>query len=218
MQKRNGVGWVTMTFILMSDQIGYGVLCVPEAYRRLGYVGASTTILLLFAVTTYTGLLLSRIRKERPDITSYKKLFVYVFSNKVASTYASACVSLFLFAVICSSVMVQANAWNSFFPDTCSFRWILLASLTTALVLQFRTIPQIGIASCVNCIGLFLFNILILYSFATYVLQGSRKPGRKVPFPSDGVEGLVAIFDLLFSFAGHIVYFELMQEMSHPDE
>jgi amino acid permease len=207
-----------MACILMSDQLGYGVLCVPSAYRQLGYVGASVAILLLSAITTYTGLLLTRIRTERPDITSYKQLFGYVFNHPLASMYASACVSLFLFAVICSSVLVQANAWNTFFPKTCSFRWVLLASATTAVLLQIRTIPKIGLVSVANCVCLMIFNVYLLYSFATYIQSGTHKAGRKVPFPSDSVEAWVAVFDILFSFAGHVVFLELMQEMSNPDE
>lgn len=218
MDSKKGVGWVTMSFILMSDQIGYGVLVVPSAYRQLGYIGASAAILFLSVITTYTGLLLCRVRREKPNITSYKQLFREVFGNGWASGYASACVALFLFSVICSSLVVQAQAWNSFFPQTCFSRWIALAALATIVALQVRTVPRIGLISYANCIGLAIFNIYLLYSLASSVLQGNSKAGRKVPFPSDGVEAWVSVFDLVFSFAGHVVYFEMMQEMATPEE
>lgn len=218
MDSKTGVGWVTMSFILMSDQIGYGVLVVPSAYRQLGYVGASVAILVISAITTYTGLLLCRIRREKPNITSYKLLFREVFTNGWASTYAAAAVSLFLFAVICSSLVVQAQAWNSFYPHTCISGWVALAALITAFALQVRTIPRIGFVSFANCIGLAAFNIYLLYTLASSVIHGKNKTGRKVPFPSDGVEAWVSVFNLLFSFAGHVVYFEMMQEMSTPDQ
>lgn len=218
MDAKRGLGWVTMSFILMSDQIGYGVLVVPSAYRQLGYIGASVAILVLSAITTYTGLLLCRIRRAKPTITSYKLLFGEVFANKWASAYASVAVALFLFAVICSSLVVQAQAWNSFYPSTCFSGWVALAAVVTAFVLQVRTMPRIGILSYANCLGLAIFNVYLLYNLASSVMQGKNKTGRKVPFPSDGVEAWVSVFNLLFSFAGHAVYFEMMQEMSTPDQ
>jgi Transmembrane amino acid transporter protein len=85
------VGWLTMSFVLMSDQIGYGILSLPKAYANLGYLGGSFAVLLLGALTTYTGLLLVRIRRDNPKMTSYRQLFRETFSPTVGA-YASVCV------------------------------------------------------------------------------------------------------------------------------
>jgi hypothetical protein len=85
------VGWLTMSFVLMSDQIGYGILSLPKAYANLGYLGGSFAVLILGGLTTYTGLLLVRIRRDNPKMTSYRQLFGETFSPTVGA-YASVCV------------------------------------------------------------------------------------------------------------------------------
>jgi Transmembrane amino acid transporter protein len=85
------VGWMTMSFVLMSDQIGYGILSLPKAYANLGYIGGSCTVLLLGALTTYTGLLLAKIKHSNPHMKSYRQLFAETFSPTVG-LYAALCV------------------------------------------------------------------------------------------------------------------------------
>jgi amino acid permease len=218
MRAGENVGWVTMAFVLMSGQIGHGVLCVPSAYREMGYVGATLAILLLSAATTYTGLLLARIRKDRPDIASYQQLFTLAFSSPAVGQCAACCVNLFLFAAICSSVLVQAEAWSGIFPAGCSLRWIAVAAASSTLLLQVRTLSGIGVLSIANCAMLVGLNGVLLGSLFSRASSGSKQAGPRVPFPAEGVAAWVSLLDLLFSFAGHAVFFELMQEMATPDE
>lgn len=76
----------------MSDQIGYGILFLPNAYSKLGYIGGTLSILVLSGFTTYTGHLLVTLRKADPRITSYRTLFRLNFSDAIAG-YAEACVT-----------------------------------------------------------------------------------------------------------------------------
>lgn len=207
-----------MAFILMSDQIGYGILCVPAAYRQLGYIGGTAAILLLSAITTYTGLLITRMRKDNPTLSTYDQLFAHAFHSRTVGTYVSCCVYLFLFSVICSSVIVQADAWNGMFGSKCTSQWVAVTALVTLIVLQVRTLPNIATLSVINFCTIIILNVFMLYSFTSYILSGTLKAGSKVLFPTDSVEASVSILDILFSFAGHVVYLELMQEMGNPDE
>lgn len=201
----------------MSDQIGYGILAMPSIYRRLGYVGATLAIVVLSASTTYTGLLLARIRKNRPEIDSYRALFTHFF-NRRFGTFAHGFCNIFLFFVICGSVLVQAEAWSNLFPSTCYIRWIVAAALASLVLFQVRSLPNVGKLSILNCVLVLVPNAIMLCSFTTYISNGVKKKGVVVPFPEDTVECWVAILDLLFAFAGHVVFFELMQEMANPEE
>lgn len=206
-----------MACLLMSDQIGYGILAMPSVYRRLGYVGATVSILILSAVTTYTGILLTRIRSIRPEIDSYRALFTHFFNKKFGTVAYFFC-NVFLFFVICGSVLVQAEAWSTLFPSTCYIRWIIAAAFASLVLVQIRTLPNIGKLSIFNCILILVPNAIMLYNFTMYVSKGEKKRGMFVPFPEDLVECWVAVLDLLFSFAGHVVFFELMREMANPEE
>lgn len=207
-----------MAFILMSKQIGFGILSVPTAYRQLGYVGGTATILLLSATTTYTGHLITRMRKDNPTLSTYDQLFAHAFHSRTIGTYVSCCVHVFLFSVICRSVLIQADAWNRIFDSSCTTEWVAVTALVTLIVLQIRTIRNIGILSIINFCTIMLLNVFLMYSFSSYILSGSHKAGSKVLFPTDGGEASVSILDILFSFAGHCIYLELMQEMLNPDE
>lgn len=85
------VGWVFIAFMLMSDQIGYGILCMPKVYTKLGYIGGTIAVLAISSLTTYTGLLLAKIHREYPDINSYERLFSRTFSAPFGK-YAAFCI------------------------------------------------------------------------------------------------------------------------------
>lgn len=61
-------------------------------------------------------------------------------------------------------------------------------------------------------------NIIMLVSFVMYIKDGTRHAGPKVAWADSSVDVGVAVLDILFSFAGHVVFFELMHSMTNPDE
>lgn len=125
---------------------------------------------------------------------------------------------LLLFFIVTSSVLVQAQSWNAIFPTTCSLYWVGAACITSILVLQLRTAPNIGALSIINVAAVLVPNIIMIVSFFLYILNGSKKSGPVTPWGSDTVDAFVALLDLVFAFSGHVVFFELMQEMEEPEE
>lgn len=58
----------------------------------------------------------------------------------------------------------------------------------------------------------------MIVSFVLYTKDGTRHAGPKTAWATSSIDVGVAVLDILFSFAGHVVFFELMQSMISPEE
>jgi amino acid permease len=115
-------------------------------------------------------------------------------------------------------VLVQAEAWKAMFPSKCSLVWVVVAAVSSFVVLQLRAIPNIGFVSIANVITVLVPNAIMLVSFVSYIRKGTKKAGKIVPWPPRTLDAFVSIPDIVFAFSGHVVFLELMEEMTNPEE
>jgi choline-glycine betaine transporter len=104
------------------------------------------------------------------------------------------------------------------FPSKCSLIWVVVAAVSSFVVLQLRAIPNIGVVSIVNVLTVLVPNIIMIASFFVYIRQGTRKAGKRVAWPPRTLDAFVSIPDIVFAFSGHVVFLELMEEMTNPEE
>lgn len=114
--------------------------------------------------------------------------------------------------------MVQADSWNAVFPTTCNLIWIGVAAVSSCCILQIRSMPNIGLVSIVSVLLITVPNVIVLFDLNRSITTGIRAPAATQMFGTSVVESFVAILDLVFAFAGHVVFFELMLEMKNPDD
>uniref|UniRef100_A0A7S3ECS7 Amino acid transporter transmembrane domain-containing protein n=1 Tax=Rhodosorus marinus TaxID=101924 RepID=A0A7S3ECS7_9RHOD len=210
------VPWILMTFIMTAEVIGNGVLSLPRAYARLGWIPAQLVLFGLYVITTHTGMLLFRQRNGQPQCRSYPALFLKIF-GKAAYVYATLLVYLLLFMYAAAGVLVQATAWEAALPGLSLNYWIIIAAGISWLVLQIRSMKNVGFLSIIGVITIFIPIILSIVSIAGMVNSGSFERGEQVLFGNSFYEAVVAATDIIYAFAGHVVFLELMGQMRNPN-
>lgn len=206
------VPWLLMTAIMTSEVVGNGVLALPRAFARLGWIPAQLTLLILFVVTTHTGVLIYRIKAAYPELRSYPHLFARVF-GKAGYRYASVVVYLVLFMYTSAAVLVQAKSWEAAIPTLSLTEWVFITSAISWVVLQFRTMKNVGVLCVFGIVTIIIPVVLSTFALGNMVSSGAFPRGPHVLFGDNFGEGVVAVMDMLYAFAGHVVFFELLTQM-----
>lgn len=212
------VNWKVLALILTGDLLGTGLLTVPHAYAQLGWVPATCAITALFLLTTYTGVRLYSLRT--PGIASYTGLF-HSHLGSSGRLYAAFCVHALLFLFVAGSLQVAQSSWRALFPNVCGAVWVAVVGVVAWIALQARSMPAIGVLGGVAVISATVPVVVVVGVLREDVLRGARAPGETSLWFGGGTGGegggaVVALMDLLFAFAGHAVFFELMGEMVQP--
>ncbi|GAB0492612.1 hypothetical protein MMPV_003880 [Pyropia vietnamensis] len=212
------VDWKVLALILTGDLLGTGLLTVPHSYAQLGWVPATSAITALFILTTYTGVRLHSMRT--PKVSSYAGLF-HAHWGSPGRVYAAFCVHALLFLFVAGSLQVAQLSWRALFPNTCGAVWVAVVGVFAWIALQARSMPAIGVLGGVSVISAIVPVVVVVGVLREDVLRGFRAPGETSLWFGGGSGGegggpIVALMDLLFAFAGHAVFFELMGEMVQP--
>lgn len=212
------VDWKVLALILTGDLLGTGLLTVPNAYAQLGWVPATSAITALFFLTTYTGIRLHSLRA--PGISSYAGLF-HAHLGSAGRVYAAFCVHALLFMFVAGSLQVAQSSWRALFPNICGAVWVAVVGVVAWIALQARSMPAIGVLGGVSVVSAIVPVVVVIGVLREDVLRGTRAPGETSLWfggaaGGEGGGAMVSLMDLLFAFAGHAVFFELMGEMVQP--
>jgi hypothetical protein len=63
--------WYHTSALLLADIIGTGILSLPGAFAKLGFVGGTGLLLVSYFLNLYTGILLARMKLWFPAARSY---------------------------------------------------------------------------------------------------------------------------------------------------
>jgi len=204
------VNWQVLALILTGDLLGTGLLTVPHAYTQLGWIPATTAIVALFALTTYSGIRLFSLRL--PGVSSYAGLF-HAHLGPTGRAYAAFCVHALLFLFVAGSLQVAQASWRALFPSICGAVWVGVVGVVAWIALQARSMPAIGVLGGVAVVSAVVPTVMVIGVLRADVLGGARAPGDTSLWfggvrGAEGGGAVVALMDLLFAFAGHAVFLE----------
>mmetsp|Transcript_8135 Transcript_8135/g.12065 ORF Transcript_8135/g.12065 Transcript_8135/m.12065 type:complete len:478 (-) Transcript_8135:86-1519(-) len=214
------LGWILIAFLLVCDIIGSGVLSMPNAAATLGWFPFFFVNTVCVIIACCSGYLLWKLRqalRQTADVHSYPQAMKVIFGDK-ARMYANANVYPVLFLYVAAFCYTQGSSWYEIFKDESSLPlnfWLLVAGLVSILVIQYRSFEQMAL---VSTISLVLIMIPIFISFAVIAEQvtdtvnypvGPRVLFGSAPFD----ESIVATMDIVYSYSGAVVFFEIMSNM-----
>lgn len=210
--------WYMIVFLLLGDIIGTGVLELPVAVRKLGYVTGTVAIVFCALPNLYTGLLLVRLRNAYPRAVSYRDMAHEVLGPRWGLWVGA--LMYFSFAILLASyLLVLAKTLQGLFwklPTVCQPVWAAVAALALVPSNQLRTLNAVSITTVVGCITM----IITLVVCVLEALQRAKlaAPVGVVPHNSDssGWRYFEAFSGIVFAFSGQAIYLEMMAEMKEP--
>jgi amino acid permease len=159
------VGWIAAIVLLLKSQIGLGVLSVPAAFNTLGLAPGIILLLLVAAITTWTGYVIGTFKLNHPSVYGIDDAGQIMFGRIGREFLATAfCLYwLFVSGSAMLGVSIGLNAVST--HGTCTAVFVAVAAV---IGLAFASVRTLGRMSWLAWVG------------TTCVLVSSKSHGRQV--------------------------------------
>jgi amino acid permease len=206
--------------ILITIEVGIGILSLPSALLTLGLIPGIIAILGFGALTTYCGYILVQFYRRYPMVTNLVDCAQYVGGKPFE--YFLGVAFIFNLVLICASanitMSVALNTLSNHALCTVAFMafphvvcWALCLPRKLSFAAAFSWICTISIVASV-----------LIVMIALGVAGPNAPPGFDVSIKLVGkptfVEGVNALLNIAFAFAGNQSFVSVMAEMRNPQQ
>ena len=156
--------WYHSSLLLLADIVGSGILALSGAFSKMGWFFGFLLLILCCPLNMYTGILLARLRKHHPLVTTYGELGESLFGKKVG--YACyAILYIYIFFVLGEYMVVMSRSIQGVFYNTDMCRPVagILSCLILFISNQARTLRNIAFLSIVSFVTIFIVLTICLH-------------------------------------------------------
>lgn len=211
-------------FVLISNQVGLGILSLPSVMHILGVVPGCIIIVSVGFVATYTAYQLLQLYRKYPHCANivdmarevggqpFELIMGIALMFKICMTCASAAVTLSVgFNTISGHAM--CTAW--WIGVSCVLCWLLCLPRT------FKFVAHVGIPAAIS---IFVAILIVVISLALGQPRGAlltpdghilNKEIRIFGNP-DFKQGMRAFLNICYAYAGNVGYPSMFPEMKRP--
>lgn len=211
--------WWQSAAVVCGEIMGTGVLSLPYACARLGWVLGIGSSITFGCTAVYCGLLLSKCKNELfPDATSFADLAFYTGGRRF-STFTRGAILTGWACILPYYLVAAASALGSALPGAglCQWHWTVVLLVMMAFPLQLRTLHSISSLSLVSTFSIVVVLIILvpalLSSQPAVVTTQAGLPGEQTFLQSSASLG-----SFVFAYQGQSCFLEIMREMRASTE
>lgn len=212
--------WDTI-LVLITNQVGLGILSLPRVLHILGIVPGVIAIIGLGIVSTYTAYELLQFYRRHPHCVNMADMARVVGGLPFEIILG---IGLFINIILtCGSVTVTISvALNTITNHgMCTVGFAGIAALVCwALCLPrtFKFVSQVGIPSTISIIAAILIVMISLGVAAPQNAPPGFERNLRVVGNPTFAEGATAILGICYAYAGNIAFISYMAEMKDPSK
>ncbi|GAA5913732.1 hypothetical protein JCM6882_002328 [Rhodosporidiobolus microsporus] len=216
------VGWVGTAVILLKSQLGTGILSIPSTFRVLGIIPGLICMLVIAAMTTWTGLVSGRFKLRHPEVYSINDAGTLMF-GAAGGEIAGALTWLYQALSVGSGLLAFSTAFNAVtVHGTCTTVFTLVCTLLTILFASFRTLENVRWIGWVGLVS--IVSAILTITIAVGVNSRPAAAPQEGPLNLEIVlfgtpsfaEAMNAVGNLVFAFMGASLYLPIASEMADP--
>lgn len=214
------MGRKNTSFVLITNQVGIGILSLPGIIKTLGVVPGVIAIVGIGLLSTYTAYELLQFYRKYPTVLNVVDMARIVGGRPLEVIVAISLMINLIFT--CSSATVTLSiALNTMSEHAiCTAGWIGLSALfcwISCLPRTFKVVARAGIPATISILGAVL---IVMISLGFNDPQGAPPKGfdkeiQIIGYPTFR-EGLSACLNVCYAYAGNIGFVSYMAEMKDP--
>ena len=236
--------WYNSASILMAEVMGTGLLALPHAMSKLGWLLGLSSSLGFGVASTYSAVLLARVKNDfYPHAESYGDLADET-GGRAFGSFTRIAVLLTWSALLPYYMLACADSLHALAPGVSmqTWQWALVVAALLVVPLQLRTLHQVSFlclastAAVIGAIAIILITLLLQVAPAAVTAIPAAIPAGAAAIPEAvaalsphsprrwlpdfsrtsllSVLGHVSSF--VFAYQGHSVILEMMREMKDP--
>ncbi|CAN9095429.1 unnamed protein product [Alternaria sp. RS040] len=206
--------------ILITIEVGIGILSLPSALKTLGLIPGIIAILGFGILTTYCGYILLQFYRKYPMVTNLVDCALYVGGKPFETFLGIAFV--FNLVLICASANITLSvALNTLSRHAlCTVAFLAFPHILCWLLCIPRKLSFAAAASWVCTISIVAAVLIVMIALG--VAGPNAPPGFEVSIDLVGkptfVEAVNALLNVAFAFAGNQSFISVMAEMRDPSK
>lgn len=209
-------------FVLISNQVGLGILSLPGTMHILGLVPGTIIIVGVGMLSTYTAFELLQLYRKHPHCANIVDMAKVVGGKPLELLVAFGL--MVKLCMTCASASVTLSvAFNTMSNHAiCTVGWIGVAATACYLLCLPRTFKFVAMAGIPATVSILAAIVIVLVSLGLAPPRGAPEglldkdirlfgcPGFK--------QGLKAFLNICYAFAGNLGYPSLFPEMKRPSQ
>ena len=238
-----GTGWFQTCLITLTSLLGIGVLGLPYVFAKLGW-GVATAVLGLCAVgCVYSGLLINRLYLKVGSPRVYADLGFAAYGECgrwavtiIGYTYiAGTIISLHLTAAISLQQVLKGIGVHVLDTEhalplgtaPCELVCSAIVGAIMICIMQQRALEEMAWTAIVGVISIGIPLLIVVWRLleepynGSTVGNGTAAFDRKIVVVNHDIheiEGVCAAMNVIFAYAGQVIFVELMHEMKDPED
>jgi len=214
--------WYVAGLIIMGEILGTGIMGLPKATARLGWVLGILSLIMFGLFAIYSGVLLSRTRRDHaPHAKSYRDLGRILVSVKFGKI-TDWCVSAYWILSTPYYLMAACNAFVLAFYhlNWCYWQWALIIMLILIFPLQLRNYHSLRKAAVISD----MFAVIVIGMIIGELIHTGVNP-NPLAVTSVGIPPHIpfltaydSLSSFIFAFAGQSIFLEIISEMKRPQD
>lgn len=206
--------------ILITIEVGIGILSLPSALKTLGLIPGIIAILGFGGLTTYCGYILLQFYRKYPMVTNLVDCALYVGGKPFECFLGIAFV--FNLVLICASANITLSvALNTLSRHAlCTVAFLAFPHILCWLLCIPRKLSFAAAASWVCTISIVAAVLIVMIALGVGGPQAP--PGFEAKIVLVGkpsfVEAVNALLNVAFAFAGNQSFISVMAEMRDPSK
>ncbi|KAH6616711.1 transmembrane amino acid transporter protein-domain-containing protein [Boeremia exigua] len=226
-QQRDGLGDEYRTLgrwracvILITIEVGIGVLSLPSALQTLGLIPGIIAILGFGSLTTYCGYIMVQFYRKYPMVTNLVDCALYLGGKNFERFFGVA--FIFNLVLICASANITMSiALNTLSSHAiCTVAFIAIPHVACWLLCLPRKLTFAAAMSWICTISIVASVLIVMIALG--VAGPKAPPGFDVKIILVGkptfVETVNALLNVAFAFAGNQSFMSVMAEMRNPQK
>jgi len=212
--------WWQSSFLLTGELMGTGILSLPYACGRLGWVLGLSSCVVFAVISAHTGYLLSVVKNRfYPHATSYYDL-AYETGGSSFAWFTR--ISLMLtWAMLLPYYLISAtSSLRAAFPTAgfCILHWGLIVVIVLLIPLQLRRLHFISYLALPSTIAVLIAVGLVILDLVITPADDTVVTSVGIPLGVSGFSVYSYMGAFIFSYQGHSIFMEIMREMKNSNQ
>mmetsp|Transcript_12830 Transcript_12830/g.38374 ORF Transcript_12830/g.38374 Transcript_12830/m.38374 type:complete len:443 (+) Transcript_12830:127-1455(+) len=209
--------WTKIAYIIIAYFLGAGVLSLPFAASQLGYLLFGVALVLVYLASLLSARAYAACYEAHPVSRALSDVAKEAYGKR-AETGTRILAYVFMTLVCVILHLTCSISLEHVAPGGCAVFYSLAVAVAIVLLLQVRDMSEIGTLSIIGVITILgVVGIIVI----ALPVRGGSGGGESFFVPQTHTTLLlmaIGFMDVVFSFAGQVIYIELLSEMEKPED